>query len=182
MTQFMLNYQRGWRLLFLSACLAGWCGCQFKSTPPGPHLVQGTAERGAYTLFHWKEGLVIMVCHDVVGHQESHGKGSTDAPSHQQWGMAYGSDGVMRFGWFAETTDGRTANFSITSQMPTPGGEGKVYDLSKGALFLVTTTGGKMVVQQLNRDLSAVQPAAESCKAFVAQDPDVSKLIGTVPR
>jgi hypothetical protein len=65
--------------------------------------------------------------------------------------------------------DGRTVKFSL---------DGKEYDLSKGNLFLVRTKGGKTEVEQLSRDLSAVNPDVESCKDFARKDPAVSKFVG----
>ncbi|HJZ58808.1 MAG TPA: hypothetical protein VKE74_27950 [Gemmataceae bacterium] len=56
--------------------------------------------------------------------------------------------------------------------------DGKDYDLAKGTLFLVRTKGGKTEVEQLSRDLSAVQPEPESCKTFAQKDPAVSQLLG----
>jgi hypothetical protein len=41
---------------------------------------------------------------------------------------------------------------------------------------------GATNAQQLNRDLSALQPKIDDCTAFISQDPDVSKLIGLVPK
>jgi hypothetical protein len=37
--------------------------------------------------------------------------------------------------------------------------------------------GGKVEVEQVKLDVSAVQPTAESCKEFGAKNPDVAKQL-----
>src|SRR5262245_62244048 len=104
----------------------------------------------------------MMICSDT-------GEGTTsskDSSAGPPWvrkveGFAASKDG-RRFDWQLETTDGRSVKCRVA---------GKEYDLAKGALFLVKTKGGKAEVEQLSRDLSAVQPEVESCKAFVRKDP-----------
>jgi hypothetical protein len=68
-----------------------------------------------------------------------------------------------------ETKDGRNIKCWVNSTE---------YNLSKDGLFLVRTKGGKIEVEQLDRDLSSVQADEDSCKKFAQTDPAISKLIG----
>ena len=110
-----------------------------------------------------------MICSDIRGGQSSAGETISGPPYvRKEKGFKSSPDG-RRFDWELETTDGRGIKCRL---------DGKDYDLSKGALFLVKTKGGKTEVEQLSRDLSAVQAEAESCKDFAQKEPAVSKLLG----
>jgi hypothetical protein len=149
--------------------LVGASGCQ-QTTPPGADMVSAKIGDTSYTFLHWKEGLRVMMWFDMADEVSAEGSGSTSDPIHKMEGYASATDG-RRVDWRLETADGRTATFSI---------DGQAYDLSQGALFLITTRGGTTQVRQLNRDLSAVQATNESCEAFATADPDVSSFIYSV--
>jgi hypothetical protein len=140
---------------------------QQPASPAGLSLAEGG---GSVAFLRWKDGPAVMICSDIQGGTSS----SRDSVSGPPWvrkveGSASSKDG-RRFDWQLETTDGRSVRGRV---------DGKEYDLAKGALFLVKTKGGKTEVEQRRRDLSAVQPELESCRAFVRKDPAVSKLLGT---
>ena len=110
-----------------------------------------------------------MICGRTGGTSTSY----TDGLSGPPWvrtvkGSVSSKDG-RRVNWQLETTDGRSVKCHV---------EGREYDLAKGTLFLVKAEGGKTEVEQLSRDLSAVQLEATSCKDFVRKDVAVSKLLG----
>jgi len=108
-----------------------------------------------------------MIWYDITENVWSEGSGSTSDPVHHQRGYAIASDG-RRVEWQLETTDGKRATFRM---------QGQQYDLAKGRLFLVTTRGEGVQVEQLNRDLSTINPTVEGCEAFARRDPDVSRFI-----
>ena len=97
----------------------------------------------------------------------SHGSGSTDADTHTQTGHIVGRDG-RRIEWALETADGKTARFTM---------DGTTYDLSKGTLFLIETGGEQIGVQQLLRDLAALERTQAACQALAASDPDVAEFV-----
>jgi hypothetical protein len=146
--------------------LAVASGCR-QSTPPGADMVSAKIGHASYTFLHWKEGLRVMMWFDMTDEVSGEGSGSTRDPVHKVVGHAAASDG-RRVDWRLETVDGDTATFSIA---------GRTYDLSEGALFLIRTLDGGAQVQQLSRDLSAIQPTNESCAAFAETDTDVNRFI-----
>lgn len=109
----------------------------------------------------------MMMWFDMADDVSGEGSGSTNDPVHRAAGYASASDG-RRVDWRLETADGQTATFGI---------DGRSYDLSEGALFLVRTEDGDVQVQQLDRDLPKVHPTNESCQAFAETDPDVQDFI-----
>lgn len=148
------------------ALLLSISGCR-KTTPPGANVVSGKMGDTAYTFLHWKEGLRVMLWFDRTDEVWSAGSGSTEDTVHKMEGYASSAEG-RRVEWQLETADGKTAAFRL---------DGQPYDLARGALFLVTTTGPSTQVRQLDRDLSAVQPTNAGCEAFSETDPDVSLFI-----
>jgi len=144
-------------------------GCR-GSPQPEPPLLSFAEKDGTVFFLRLKEVGTIIICCDIPG-----GAGgiknswSGPPPVGKSEGYASAKDG-RREDWKFETTDGgRSVKFSVN---------GKEYDLSSGGLFLVKTKGGKTEVEQLNQDLSAVQPDEESCRSFVRKDPAISKLLG----
>jgi hypothetical protein len=107
-----------------------------------------------------------MICHDATSATSS-GSGSTSDPVYRVEGQAANTDGPG-FHWTLETRDGQTAQFSI---------DGTSYDLSAGTLFLISTRDGSPQVEQLQRDLSGIQPNRESILAFAQEDPDIARSI-----
>lgn len=145
----------------------GAAGCQ-KSTPPGPDVAYNTIGNTNCTLLTWKEGLRINLWFGFTGNFHTSGSGSTSDPVYTETGYALAADG-RQIDWRIETSDGKSAAFSIA---------GQAYDLAKGTLFLVTTQGVKTQVQQLVFDLSKLPTVPESCQA-VASSPEVSSFIQT---
>jgi len=147
-------------------------GLSSRSTPPGANMAGGGLGQARYVFLQWKEGLEIMIWHDVLGGSgEGKGSGSTTDPIYRYQGYAESSDG-RRFDWEVQTADGKTALFKIDDTR---------YDLADGRLFLVTTRGGRTEVRQLDRDLSGVQPDWESIVVFAKSDPDVAEFAGVTP-
>lgn len=153
------------------ACLVGCDRFKPRSTPPGPTTVTSTGFDGTYRFLFWNGGPTILICAGFRGSDSSQSTGSTEDPVCRTTGSMTAYDG-RKFEWHAENTKSLDVKFTLA---------GKEYDLTKGTVFLVTSAGGEMKVQQLQRDLSAVQPTAESCKAFIKQDPDLSKVIKPIP-
>ncbi|HUV88906.1 MAG TPA: hypothetical protein VMY80_04575, partial [Anaerolineae bacterium] len=154
------------RLFALLAVIVAFSGCAPSSTPPGPDVAGGKVEQGGFTFMRWKEGLAIMIWHNLES-STHHGSGSTTDPVYRLQGDAESQDG-RHVDWRLETTDGKTAQFWIDN---TP------YDLSSGTLFIITTKNERTEVRQLQRDLSGVQTNYESCIAFARSDPDLASFI-----
>ena len=132
-----------------------------------PNTFSTTEGRVSAALIRWPNGPTVMICSDLSGGMTGGGTSMSGPP----WivsaqGSSSAKDG-RRLEWRLESHDGGGVECRIN---------GKEYDLEKGKLFLVT--GASMTVEQLQRDLSTVEPQAESCKSFVRHDPDVSKLLG----
>jgi hypothetical protein len=90
-----------------------------------------------------------------------------DVSKHQ--GYLSSTGGNRRLDWQIERTDGWNVKVRLS---------GKEYDASKGALFLVKIDGEKTEVEQLAKDVSAMQADPESVKEFARKDAAVSKFLG----
>ena len=108
-----------------------------------------------------------MIWDDIKGSHEYDGSSSTSDSMFKQRGYAESLDG-RRYDYQLQTTDEKTTVFTI---------DGTEYDLSQGALFLITTKGGTTRIQQLNHDLSDVVPTNEGCETFAKQNLDVAEFI-----
>ncbi len=147
-------------------CLLWASSCAPKTTPPGPNSIGGVTVGGkSFTILRWEEGLTVMFWYDVDNYR-SGGHGSTEDPVHRHRGSATTADG-RSVNWELETTDGKTAVFRLNKTE---------YDLLKGRLFLITTKGVNVEVQQLDRDLSSVHDS-ESALTFGKSDTDVSRFL-----
>ena len=63
----------------------------------------------------------------------------------------------------------KTATFKI---------DGKEFDLTKGAVFVLKAKGDRVEVQQLNRDLAAITFDADACREFLKKDAEIQKIFG----
>jgi hypothetical protein len=145
-------------------------GCSTRQPPP-PAGLTAAIGNGTMVFYRWQAGPAVMICCDIQVGAGGSGENVNFAGNVyviKKHGFAAARDG-RRVDWELQTTDGRT----VTCRL-----DGKEYDLAKGTLFLVKTQGGKREVEQVTRDLSAVQPTTESFKDFARKDPAVSKLIG----
>ena len=153
-------------LLLAMLLISTIVGCG-KSTAPGANIAGGVYKQSGYMLMKWEEGLAIMIWHDAIAASNSHGSSSTESSVYTLKGYAESENGI-RVEWDLETSDGKTAQFIIDNTN---------YDLSEGALFIISTKTGTTTIMQLNRDLSSVQPEYDSCVAFGENDPDVVYFI-----
>jgi hypothetical protein len=153
------------RLVLATAVVVAGCNAANPNPSPGGFCL-GEGE-GIIAVYRWTNGPVVVICGDA-GPAMSTGENFSGPPSvRKEHGSASAKDG-RKFDWFLESADGKSIKCRVA---------GKDFDLSNGALFLVRTRGGKVEVEQVKRDLSAVQPTAESCKEFAAKNPDVAKLL-----
>jgi hypothetical protein len=153
-------------LLLAMLLMSTMVGCG-KSTAPGANIAGGVYKQSGYTLMKWEEGLAIMIWHDAIAASNSHGSSSTGSSVYTLKGHAESKNGT-RVEWDLETSDGKTAQFIIDNTN---------YDLSEGALFIISTKTGTITIMQLNRDLSDVQPEYDSCVAFGENDLDVADFL-----
>jgi hypothetical protein len=151
--------------LLLAAILLSACG---RTTPPGPNTVYGEIEEGNYLLLDWQQGLRLMIWDNFQGAHQYRGSGSTADPIYRGEGTVEAGDG-SGYSFTVETEGGQTAVFEINGQR---------YDLAQGRLFIIRVTGDGRQVQQLDRDLSGVEPTSEGIIAFGRSDPDVSAMAG----
>lgn len=153
-------------------------GCGTGRIPPAPQSVASVGPDVAFRFLRWKEGLNLLLVDDIhLGSHPAKGSGSTNNPVHTESGMASSRDG-RGYTWQLETTDGRTAKFTI---------DGKEYDLSKGTLVVVRTKGETVQVLQLNRDLArdlAGVLDADGCRDYLKKDGEVMKFLeaGDAPK
>jgi hypothetical protein len=120
-----------------------------------------------YEFFHWEEGLNVMIWHDAVSNSSCDSSGSTDDAVHTVICHAVSGTG-KRFDWQIETLDGLTGEFRIND---------KPFDLSEGRIFIVTTSGGAIDIQQEQGDLSSVKPESESIVAYGLDNEDIKQFI-----
>ncbi len=167
----LANNWGGRNLGLVLLCLVTSSGCTRQQPPSPTGLSMTNVGGGSLVFYRWDEGpAAVMICSDIQAGASSEGERlSGPPPVRKEIGFISSPDG-RRFDWQLETSDGRSVNCQL---------DGKEYDLTKGTLFLVTTKGGKATVEQLSRDLSAVQPEVESCKGFARMDTAVSKFLGT---
>jgi hypothetical protein len=151
--------------------LAIMSGCQPSSPSPLKSPKRWDTKVGGSTLslIRWPDGPTVMICTDIDGGNSYGGARSAGPPWIEEIEGSLTSRDGRKVVWRMETTDGRSFKCQVNA---------KDYDLAKGTLFLVKTKGGATEVEQLSRDLSAVQLEAESCKNFAENDPAVSKLLG----
>ena len=143
-------------------------GCTPRSTPPGPNTIGSSAPGLTFTFLQWKEGLMLLLVDDIEKSHQSRGSASTSNPVYSGSGSAESADG-RGYKWQIETTDGKAATFRI---------DGKEYDLSKGALFVIKAKGEQVEVHQLKRDLTTIPFDADGCKEHLKKDAEILRLLG----
>jgi hypothetical protein len=154
---------------FLSVVTAA---CFGRTTPPGPDMAGGVYEFATYEYSHWQEGLNILIWHDANASSTCNSSGSTSSDTHLVQCQAVSEDGFELF-WQIETSDGRSAQFTINNQ---------AFDLADGTVFLITTDDDQLDIQQLQRDLSGVNAEHQSITDFSLDDPEINQFIqSTVP-
>lgn len=157
-------------VLLMCATITAGCGATLAPPPPTPHTISGmTRDRTSYTFLKWNGGLAIMLVDQCDVHSLS-GSGC-DGESDRRKGDAHWWDQETNewqdgYEWELETSDGRTAQFSINNVQ---------YDLEQGRVFHIDAKGDQATVQQLDRDLTNVQPNRTSCNNFVTADPELTK-------
>ncbi|HUG69517.1 MAG TPA: hypothetical protein VMM76_17330 [Pirellulaceae bacterium] len=162
---------RTFLLLFMCAALAQGCSrTTVPRTAPAPQTVSGmTRDRTSYTLLKWNEGLAIMLVDHCDVHHMS-GSSDTGEPNRRtgdaHWWDEDSKEWQGGYEWQLETTDGRTAVFTVNNVK---------YDLSQGAVFRIDINGYEATVKQLDHDLSNIQPNRTSCDNFVTADPELIK-------
>jgi hypothetical protein len=156
-------------------CVVGVSGCR-QQPPNQPEDISisfgsTTLGKGAviYSQFKGRHkgalgGQTVVICCDFNGNPVS---GPGDISKHQ--GSQTSTDGKRRLDWQTERTDGWNIKVRLN---------GKEYDASKGAVFLVKTEGEKTEVEQLAKDLLGLQPDPKSVEEFARKDAAVNKFLG----
>lgn len=144
-------------------------GSSPKSTPPDDNSFGGLVDGVAYSYRYWEEGLAILIWQDLsYGTGETcSGTGSTEDPVYRLECNVDAPDG-RSFGWKVNTSDGVTGEMWI--------GE-RSFDLSKGTMFLVSIGEVDLQVEQLQRDLSGLDPSIEAISTLADSEPDVANFI-----
>jgi len=156
-------------------CVVAVCGCR-QRPPNEPEEISSpygstTLGKGTviYSQFKGRHkgvqgGQSVVICCDFSGNSVS-GPGN----SSKIQGSQSSTDGKRRLDWQTERTEGWNVKVRLN---------GKEYDVSKGAVFLVKTEGEKTEVEQLAKDLSALQADPKSVEEFARKDAAVSKFLG----
>jgi hypothetical protein len=164
----MPNLSCVWVAVLLLGGLVGLAGCGQNPVPPqrpantdtGGNSVGGTGPRYGT----WDGKLAVVVWFDTDDSSQGFaGEGHTAAYQ----GVFAPVDG-RRFDWRCRTSDGKTGTLVI---------DGQHYELAKGALFLVSTKGGKTAVQQLSRDLAPFNPDKKGLERLAKEDLDVARFV-----
>lgn len=168
MRSFALDYPRCLIVFIGVASIISVAGCGTRTTPPGADMI-GTSAPGMNIAFlRWKEGLTVLFVDDVKGGHSSSGSGSTDNLVHTAIVSAATPD-TGGYKCQLETKDGKSAICRIN---------GKNYDLSKGALFVVKDKGEQVEVHQLKRDLTTIPFDTDGCRKPIQTDAEIRKLLG----
>jgi hypothetical protein len=128
-------------------------------------------EEARFSYHYWQEGLAILFWHDFVrGGEGCTGSGSTEDPVYRLECNVESGDG-RSFGWKVHTQDGKTADMWI---------DGQRYELTQGNMFLVSPGEAGLQVEQLQRDLSTLEPSNDAILAIASNDPDVVNFIAGI--
>src|SRR5262249_61656286 len=73
--------------------------------------------------------------------------------------------------WWCQTSDGMTGQVRINGQQ---------FNLEDGALFLVSTRGGQVQIEQHKRYLLEMAPEDKNLKRFTKEDPEVKRFLSRV--
>lgn len=158
-------------MLFLATILFwGMFACSSGSTPPAPDMAAGVYDNVAYEFFHWEEGLNVMIWHDAIRSSTCNSSGSTSDPVHTVDCYAASTED-LQFDWQIKTVDGMTGEFTINDEP---------YDLSAGAIFIVSIADGVTDIQQFQGNLTNVNPDHESIVAYGMSDKDIKQFIDSV--
>ena len=168
MRSFALDYHRCLIVLIGVAAIISVAGCGTRTTPPGASTMGTSAQGMNITFLRWNEGLKVLFVDDVKGGTSSSGSGSTDNPVHTQIVSAASPD-TGGYKCQLETKDGKSAICRIN---------GKDYDLSRGALFVIKAKGEQVEVHQLKRDLSTIPFDTDHGRHPLQKDAEIRKLLG----
>jgi hypothetical protein len=141
--------------------------CQPRTTPPGPRMAAGVYMDVAYEFYHWEEGLNLMIWHDAASSSSCDSSGSIENRIHTVDCHAISRLG-KRFDWRIETQDGITGKFFVNNEL---------VDLGKGQLFLVSTAGEEIDIQQVKANLEDLGPDNEKIIEFGLGTPSINAFI-----
>ncbi len=140
---------------------------RFKEINPKADIEKAQANYGI-----WRDdGLAFLILADFVG--SSRDRSSAKGTGAEKYAGQHKASARQRVEWECETTDGKTGKMIIN---------GSSFELAKGALFLVSTQGGKVEVRQFQRDLLKVKPDQESLERLLKDDPDVGSFFADQPK
>jgi hypothetical protein len=139
--------------------------CSPAVIPPSPETAVGVYIHAGFEFYRWEGGLNVMIWHDGVHHTNC---STTTLGQHYEVKCQAISNHGHTYKWLIETGDGKTAKLLIDDIR---------YDLVNGNVFILTSFNDRTETRQLPRDLSEVQPNAESVTAFGLSDPDILEFI-----
>jgi hypothetical protein len=159
------------RALLAVLLTTGVAACGSSSTPSGASKALGSFAQGGYLFLRWKEGLEVMIWHDLTGKGTADSAGFATGRLYIERGTARSTDG-RSLAWEVQTVDGTMGEAQIG---------GVRYDLAAGTLFIVSTQEGTTAVRQLHRDLSVVPLDHDGILAFARTDPDLAAFLNEIP-
>ena len=141
----------------------GMIGCTENSTglPPEPESVHGeTAGNEHYTFLAWKNGLRLLVVDDFRGPINRKSDFSLGDESPYVFSENVKTEEI-EMSWAMQTQDGKTGRFTL---------DGDEYDLTDGSVFVARQGADGFVVEQINADVSMLEPKTEAIGSFVSQN------------
>ena len=147
-------------MVFIAACS--------KATPtetpvvdaPAPNMAGGVYQQAGYQVFHWIQGLTVLVWHDMVQSSVCSGSTTTSKGENITTCSSVNSDGET-FDWQIETSDGMGGRLTFN---------GINYDLVSNNVFTISTQGETVLVKMFKRDLSSITLERESIIKFTNDD------------
>ncbi len=114
------------------------------------------------------EGLSFVIWSDLSSNTKVDGNSATDGASYE--GYQAGKDG-MRINFSAKTTDGVTGSLNI----------GEIeYQLTDGAVFLISTTQEPPVIERIKLDLSKFPKTQEEITEYAKTNQEIEKFFASL--
>lgn len=158
-----------WPIVLVVGVTVTGCSRNVTTIPSPPVSASCSSNKdmgGVHFSFHkWKEGLAIMFVDHINGGVTENG--SLDENTYTDRVSVRRADGTG-YEWQLTTKDGRSADLRINDVS---------YDLTKGALSAIQIDGKKVIVHQVDRDLSKLNIDLAQCTAFVNNSPDIIELV-----
>lgn len=158
---------KGIGIITLMVLLMVGVGCSTKSTSFEPQTVAGVYINVGYDYYRWEGGPEIMIWHDAV--QNSECQSAADEKKFTL--ICRTSFGDMdSLTWQLITQNEQVVQIEFNDIQ---------YQLKDGNVFLISSAASELTIRQLVRDLSEINPDAESVIQFGLNDHEIYQFIQT---